>query len=136
MRFTVLNLSLWLKYINSKIRVYKLKNVSLNWSPLELQNLSNEVDSRSLAQLYAKSDAITSFVWERLNTGHWSEVSVTWRKLFTISILLKIRTVLKLLEDDYGKLFIIFFIILEVIHKLRHTIFNVTYGQPLFVKKH
>ena len=33
---------------------------------------------------YERSEMLLNYVWEKLNTGHWSTVDVKWRYIFTV----------------------------------------------------
>ena len=46
------------------------------------------------------ADYTLDFIWEKLNTGHWSSVKISWRKLFTLVSILKARTLLLYMKDD------------------------------------
>jgi hypothetical protein len=54
------------------------------------------------AAAFLTADSVLSFVWERLNTGHWSEVGHVWRQLFTAASLIKIASVLRIIPRQYG----------------------------------
>ena len=54
------------------------------------------------ASAFLAADSVLSFVWERLNTGHWSDVDLVWRQLFTVTSLVKVGAVLRIIPDDYG----------------------------------
>jgi hypothetical protein len=55
------------------------------------------MDSPNALQKFAICESCTAFVWERLNTGHWSDVSLVWRNLYTVAMILKISAVLDII---------------------------------------
>ena len=46
------------------------------------------------------ADFTLDFIWEKLNTGHWCSVEISWRKMFTLVSILKARTLLHFVDDD------------------------------------
>ena len=48
-------------------------------------------------------ESALDFVWEKLHTGHWYKVEYSWRKLFTLISILKVRTVLYYIRDNEKK---------------------------------
>jgi hypothetical protein len=60
-------------------------------------------DDSDLARKFFYADSAVNFVWERLNTGHWSEVDLVWRQLFMAASLVRISALMQLLPRDYGK---------------------------------
>ena len=50
-------------------------------------------------QRLKQAQMLTDFVWERLNTGHWSSVDESWRRLYALLALLKVATIVHLLES-------------------------------------
>ena len=49
---------------------------------------------------FVLADYTLDFIWEKLNTGHWCSVEISWRKLFTLVSILKARTLLLFVKDD------------------------------------
>ena len=48
---------------------------------------------------YYSAQAVLDFIWEKLNTGHWSNVDIIWRQLFTIISVIKVLIVLDIIKD-------------------------------------
>jgi lysine-specific demethylase 8 len=45
---------------------------------------------------YKNAQALLDFVWERLNTGHWSEVDLVWRQLYSVISVIKVICVFRM----------------------------------------
>merc|ERR1719300_1985765 len=52
--------------------------------------------------VFKRFEAYSFLVWEKLNTGHWSKVSDSWRELFTLLTLGKGASVVKEAEISLG----------------------------------
>ena len=63
---------------------------------LKLDN--NEEFSAKLC--FEKSDILLNFVWEKLNTGNWSMVDITWRKLYSLLSIMKVIFIVKLIYQS------------------------------------
>jgi len=54
---------------------------------------------------FYSAQALMDFIWEKLNTGHWSEVDIVWRKLFSIVSVIKVLIILELSgKNDHDSL--------------------------------
>ena len=62
--------------------------------------VSDHLSCQNPAKTYSIVDAYLSFVWEKLNTGHWSLVEIGWRELFTVISVIKIKCVLQVMKSD------------------------------------
>lgn len=49
---------------------------------------------------FYSAQALIDFIWEKLNTGHWSEVDIVWRKLYSIISVLKVLIILDLSDKN------------------------------------
>jgi len=49
---------------------------------------------------FYSAQALMDFIWEKLNTGHWSEVDTVWRKLFSIVSVIKVLIILNLSDKN------------------------------------
>lgn len=57
---------------------------------------------KSLQDLnYTEGQFLGHFIWEKLNTGHWKEVKIIWRYLFTVSVCVKIRALAHLVSKTH-----------------------------------
>ncbi len=54
----------------------------------------------SWADRYRRLDALQHFVWEKLNTGHWKDVSLEWRNIFALISLLKVESIAEFADKD------------------------------------
>ena len=63
-----------------------------------LKSDNNEEFSAKLC--FEKSDILLNFVWEKLNTGNWSMVDITWRKLYSLLSILKVIFIVKLIYQS------------------------------------
>ena len=45
---------------------------------------------------FYSTQALMDFIWEKLNTGHWSAVDTVWRKLFSVISIMKVLIVIEL----------------------------------------
>ena len=59
--------------------------------------------SISLQEQFMLFDAALDLVWEKMNTGHWCTLDSSWRILYTIFSVLKIRVLLKFTTDYASK---------------------------------
>lgn len=55
--------------------------------------------SRSLRSRYFYGQVLTDLVWEKLNTGHWSQVDLAWRQLYSIVTLARVTLVAEAVKD-------------------------------------
>ena len=53
------------------------------------------------------SDIILDRTWEKLNTGHWKDVDISWRYLYSYASLLKAMSLLRTMQFDTGKIYIV-----------------------------
>ena len=53
---------------------------------------------------FYSAQALLDFIWEKLNTGHWSNVDIIWRQLFTIISVIKVMIVLDIIKDKNDNL--------------------------------
>ena len=63
-----------------------------------LKSDNNEEFSAKLC--FEKSDILLNFVWEKLNTGNWSMVDITWRKLYSLLSIMKVIFIVKLIYQS------------------------------------
>jgi len=49
---------------------------------------------------FYSAQALIDFIWEKLNTGHWSEVDIVWRKLYSIISVIKVLIILDLSDKN------------------------------------
>ena len=61
---------------------------------------SDNNDEFSAKLCFEKSDILLNFVWEKLNTGNWSMVDITWRKLYSLLSILKVIFIVKLIYQS------------------------------------
>ena len=47
---------------------------------------------------YERSEMLLNYVWEKLNTGHWSNVNVAWRQMYSALSVLKVIFTIEVLE--------------------------------------
>ena len=47
---------------------------------------------------YERSEMLLNYVWEKLNTGHWSHVNIAWRQMYSALSVLKVIFTIKMLE--------------------------------------
>ena len=59
---------------------------------------NNEEFSAKLC--FEKSDILLNFVWEKLNTGNWSMVDITWRKLYSLLSIMKVIFIVRLIYQS------------------------------------
>ena len=63
--------------------------------------LKSDNNEEFSAKLYfEKSDILLNLVWEKLNTGNWSMVDITWRKLYSLLSILKVIFIVKLIYQS------------------------------------
>jgi len=55
---------------------------------------------KSVQNDFHSIQALLDFIWEKLNTGHWSAVDIVWRQLFSIISVIKVLVVLRLSEEN------------------------------------
>ena len=71
-----------------------------------IQTCSSEImtilkDNEVSAKLcFEKSDILLNFVWEKLNTGNWSMVDISWRKLYSLLSIMKVIFIVKLIIEE------------------------------------
>ena len=63
-----------------------------------LKSDNNEEFSAKLC--FEKSDILLNFVWEKLNTGNWSMVDITWRKLYSLLSIMKVIFIVRLIYQS------------------------------------
>ena len=63
-----------------------------------LKSDNNEEFSAKLC--FEKSDILLNFVWEKLNTGNWSMVDITWRKSYSLLSIMKVIFIVKLIYQS------------------------------------
>uniref|UniRef100_A0A0K2TM02 JmjC domain-containing protein 5 n=1 Tax=Lepeophtheirus salmonis TaxID=72036 RepID=A0A0K2TM02_LEPSM len=82
-------------------KIERLLSVSMND---QVANLVRRICLKELATLsphsYKNLRILRDFIWEKLNTGHWKEVSRVWRDLYSVTIVLKIVCILKAWNDE------------------------------------
>ena len=61
---------------------------------------SDNNDEFSAKLCFEKSDILLNFVWEKLNTGNWSMVDITWRKLYSLLSIMKVIFIVKLIYQS------------------------------------
>lgn len=73
---------------NSIVSEYLIKRVE---SDMELcyRLLSEEVLDVDIALCQERIQAILDFTWEKLNTGYWKNIDITWRYLYSFASVLK-----------------------------------------------
>lgn len=42
-----------------------------------------------------KSEELLEYCWEHLNTGHWKDVNIAWRKTYSLASLMKAQSILE-----------------------------------------
>ena len=63
--------------------------------------LKSDNNEEFSAKLYfEKSDILLNFVWEKLNTGNWSMVDITWRKSYSLLSIMKVIFIVKLIYQS------------------------------------
>ncbi|XP_071949362.1 lysine-specific demethylase 8-like [Antedon mediterranea] len=66
--------------------------------PSDIHQLLQSCITKFCCQEYSLAgemcEELLDITWERLNTGHWSQVAITWRQLYTLASLLKAGTIL------------------------------------------
>ena len=61
---------------------------------------SDNNDEFSAKLCFEKSDILLNLVWEKLNTGNWSIVDITWRKLYSLLSIMKVIFIVKLIIEQ------------------------------------
>ena len=56
----------------------------------DVKHCQNGSNFATPSTVYQKLESYKHFVWEKLNTGHWSQLDDAWRALFTIISLARI----------------------------------------------
>ena len=57
------------------------------------------VDDDTVRASYFRLEAVQSYVWEKLNTGHWSLVDAAWKELFTLLTVSKVRCIINFIQN-------------------------------------
>ncbi|XP_033643279.1 lysine-specific demethylase 8-like [Asterias rubens] len=65
-----------------------------------LQDCAEDVFQSDLQQSSAKSEDLLNFSWEKLNTGHWKDVNIAWRHVYSYASLLKVMSIYGELDED------------------------------------
>ncbi|XP_022085203.1 lysine-specific demethylase 8-like isoform X2 [Acanthaster planci] len=60
---------------------------------LLLQECAENFFQGDIQQSLAKSEELLSYSWEKLNTGHWKDVDIAWRHVYTYGSLLKVMSI-------------------------------------------
>lgn len=68
-----------------------------------IQELIELLKTSDFIKMIHTAQAHLDYVWEKLNTGHWSQVDLIWRQLFSIISVVKILAILHLSSDSNNK---------------------------------
>ncbi|XP_033103937.1 lysine-specific demethylase 8-like [Anneissia japonica] len=73
-----------------EIKLYKICDASIGSDIYQLFQLCiKKFFSQDYKLAEEVCDELVDIIWERLNTGHWSQVTITWRQLYTLVSLIK-----------------------------------------------
>ena len=64
----------------------------------EIARVIHDSDSTP-KECYQRSEMMLHYVWEKMNTGRWDSVDVSWRKLYSILSLMKAFYTIKLYNN-------------------------------------
>ena len=78
----------------------KLSSYLEKLEPIDDKLIINQVKSileeDFTPKTFYKAEAVKDFVWEKLNTGHWSDVNIIWQQLFSIISVTKVLIIVKI----------------------------------------
>ncbi|XP_038064035.1 lysine-specific demethylase 8-like [Patiria miniata] len=67
---------------------------------LLLQECADDFFRGDIPQSLNKSEELLSYTWEKLNTGHWKDVDIAWRHVYTYASLLKAMGICRECEHE------------------------------------
>ena len=96
--------NVWQVCVESHVGISEITNFMAN-----LKKAAEKYDQQLLIGIISSHDkcsykdleSYSHFVWEKLNTGHWRDISIIWRQLFAVIKILQIMKISRCLTAKY-----------------------------------